>query len=122
MKKSASFACLSDSGMRYMAEYFRALSEPMRLRILNALRFGPVNVGDMATRVQSSQANISRHLTHLKQQGFVIRKNQGNNVYYEVAHHAVYELCDIVCKQLAAQWEQETRTREQFTVSAEQKS
>lgn len=119
MSKPASFACLSDDDMQYMATYFRALSEPMRLRILNALRFGPVNVGDMAAQVQSSQANISRHLAHLAQQGFVLRKSQGNNVYYEVANPAVYELCDIVCSQLVQKWEQEAQARAHFTASSD---
>lgn len=120
MISPASFACLSDDGIESMAMYFRALSEPMRLRILSALRSGPVSVGDMAVRVQSSQANISRHLAHLKQQGFVIRQHQGNNVYYEVADPAVYELCDIVCGQLAARWEHRAQAR--FTIPPTDKS
>ena len=54
-----------------VAAYFQVLSEPTRLNILNLLRDGERNVGELAQLCGFTAANISRHLTLLTKQGFV---------------------------------------------------
>ncbi len=91
---------LNDQALGLVAEYFRALSDPTRLRILNALRGGPMNVGQLTEALASSQANVSKHLATLAALGMVARSPRGTSVYYEIADASIYQLCDLVCGQL----------------------
>ena len=57
-----------------IAERFRALGEPARLRILNALRQGEAAVNELVPATGLSQANLSKHLQLLHALGFVRRR------------------------------------------------
>lgn len=92
---------LDDRGLDHVAEYFRALSQPLRLKILNALRDKPRNVGELTELLDCSQANVSKHLATLTRYGFVERNARGTNAFYKIADPRVYRLCDLVCGQMA---------------------
>jgi DNA-binding transcriptional ArsR family regulator len=92
---------LDDRALGHVAEYFRALSEPLRLKILNALRDKACNVGELTELLDCSQANASKHLATLTRHGFVERSAQGTNAFYRIADSRVYQLCDSVCDQMA---------------------
>ncbi len=92
---------LDDGALAHVADYFRALAEPLRLRLLNALRDGPVKVGDLTAQLGCSQANVSKHLALLAKSGLVTREARGTSVYYRMADARTYELCDLVCGQIA---------------------
>lgn len=92
---------LDDRALGHVAEYFRALSEPLRLKILNALRDKARNVGELTELLECSQANVSKHLATLTRYGFVERTAQGTSAYYKIADPRVYQLCDLVCGQMA---------------------
>lgn len=105
---------LPAQALDHIASYFRTLSETTRLRILNVLRAGPCSVGDIAEQVESSPANVSRHLLQLAQQGLVTRESRGNSVFYSVADPSIFALCDLVCNQVAQRWEAHDSQREAF--------
>jgi DNA-binding transcriptional ArsR family regulator len=88
---------LSPEALQQVAAYFQALAEPMRLRILNELRDGERNVGELAEATGSSMANVSRHLSFLTQRSMVERETRGTAAYYRIADPSIYRLCDIVC-------------------------
>jgi DNA-binding transcriptional ArsR family regulator len=92
---------LDDRALDQVAEYFRALSEPLRLKLLNALREGPRNVGELTDLLGCSQANVSKHLALLSKIGLVEREARGTSVYYQIADPRTYQLCDLVCGQIA---------------------
>jgi DNA-binding transcriptional ArsR family regulator len=92
---------LDDRALEQVADYFRALSEPLRLKLLNTLRDGPLNVGDLTTQLGCSQANVSKHLALLAKMGLVARTSKGTSVYYQIADPRTYQLCDLVCGQIA---------------------
>jgi DNA-binding transcriptional ArsR family regulator len=96
---------LPAGALEQVAAYFRALSEPTRLHILNELRGGERNVGELAQRLGCTAANVSRHLSYLTQQGLLAREGRGNSVYYRIADPSVYALCDLVCGNVARQYE-----------------
>jgi DNA-binding transcriptional ArsR family regulator len=100
-------ADLSDAALDQVAHYFKALSEPMRLKLLNRLRDSPANVGELAQACGCTMANASKHLSLLAKQGIVCRSNQGTHVYYQIANQTIYALCDLVCGSLALQIEQQ---------------
>ena len=91
---------LDDTAIAYVANYFQALSEPMRLRVLNALRLGERNVGELAEHLGGTTANISKHLSLLAKGGFVERQTRGNSAYYRISDPAIFDLCNLVCGQV----------------------
>ncbi|MFD0666941.1 ArsR/SmtB family transcription factor [Ramlibacter sp. MAHUQ-53] len=92
---------LPPEALEDVAAYFQALAEPTRLQILNRLRDGECNVSELAEMCGFSVANISRHLGVLTKQGLVAREGRGTSVYYRIADPAVYQLCDLVCGNIA---------------------
>ena len=96
---------LPPEALRQVAAYFQTLSEPTRLQILNFLREGERNVGELAQLCGYTSANVSRHLAMLTKQGLVGRESRGTSVYYRIADDSVYALCDLVCGNIARQSE-----------------
>lgn len=105
---------LPDAALEQVAAYFQSLSEPRRLQILNALREGERSVGDIAERLDCSLANVSRHLSHLAQQGLVTRTGRGASVFYAISDPAIYDLCDLVCGNIGRRMSQQQQDRAAF--------
>jgi DNA-binding transcriptional ArsR family regulator len=105
---------LPPEALEQVAAYFQALSEPTRLQILNLLRGGERNVGELAQLCGYTSANISRHLAFLTQQGLVERESRGTAVYYRIADPSVYALCDLVCGSIARQLDRVASGRQAF--------
>lgn len=80
-----------------IAQRFRAMGEPMRLRILMALRGGEMTVTELVEQQETSQANISKHLQVLVASGLLRRRKQGLNVLYAIADPGIFAMCDTVC-------------------------
>lgn len=88
---------MTDELLERVAERFRALGEPARLRILDTLREGEASVGELVERTGLNQANLSKHLQILHAMGFVVRRKEGLFVYYGLADADVFLLCDVMC-------------------------
>jgi len=86
-----------------IAERFRVIGEPMRIRLLDALRDGEATVGELTERLGASQQNVSKHLGVLHQAGIVRREKQGTSVRYSIADESVFDLCEQVCGGLRQQ-------------------
>jgi DNA-binding transcriptional ArsR family regulator len=86
-----------------VASRFKALAEPARLQILQALRAGERTVGELVEETALGQANVSKHLQLLHALGFVARRKDGLFVYYSLADDDVFRLCDIMCGRLHAE-------------------
>lgn len=109
---------LDDRALDQVADYFRALAEPLRLKILNALRDGPRNVGELTELLGCSQANVSKHLTVLAKIGLAEREARGTSVYYRIADRRTYELCDLVCGQISERLMQQVQVMGGFGAQA----
>jgi len=73
-------------------ELFRALGSDSRLRILQALRRGPLCVGALANRLEMTQSAVSQHLTVLRSAGLVTSDKRGTFVHYALREE-VRDLC-----------------------------
>ncbi len=94
---------LSASLAEMIAERFRVLGEPMRIRLLDALREAPATVQQLQQATGASQQNVSKHLSLLLRSGLVSRRKEGNFSLYEIADAGVFELCEQVCGGLRRQ-------------------
>lgn len=88
---------LTDELFEQIATRFRALAEPARLRILDALRHRELTVGDLGQQTGLNQANLSKHLQLLHSLEFVVRRKDGLFVYYALKDDDVFQLCDVMC-------------------------
>jgi DNA-binding transcriptional ArsR family regulator len=86
-----------------IAERFRVLGEPMRIRLLDALREAPATVQELQRATGASQQSVSKHLGLLLRSGLVSRSKEGNFSLYEIADDGVFELCEQVCGGLRRQ-------------------
>lgn len=102
---------LDDRAIEQVAAYFAAFAAPMRLKILNALRAGERNVGDLATTLGSGQANVSKHLSVLAQCGLIEKSPRGTSTFYRIADPRTYQLCDLVCGQLGRSLDRQLEAR-----------
>ena len=74
------------------AKLFRGFADPTRLAILLALLEDERRVVDLVAHVGCSQANVSGHLSCLKECGLVADRPEGRAVYYRIASEQVVEL------------------------------
>jgi DNA-binding transcriptional ArsR family regulator len=86
-----------------IADRFRVLAEPMRIKLLDRLRDGEATVHELQDAVGASQQNVSKHLGVLLRAGMVVRTKRGTSSVYSIADHGVFELCDQVCGGLRRQ-------------------
>jgi DNA-binding transcriptional ArsR family regulator len=91
---------LPDDLVELIAERFRVLGEPTRIRLLDRLREGEATVIELTELIGTTQQNVSKHMRLLQQSGIVARRKQGNYAYYRIVDAGVYELCEAVCGSL----------------------
>jgi ArsR family transcriptional regulator len=91
---------MPDQLVELVAQRFRAMGEPMRVRILDALRDGPATAQDLTARLGTSPQNISKHLGVLRAAGLVRRERDGAAVRHEIADPTVLSICEEVCGSL----------------------
>lgn len=86
-----------------VAQRFRVLGEPMRIKLLDRLREGDATVGELQQALGASQQNVSKHLGILHAAGMVARTKHGTHARYSISDPSVFELCDQVCGGLRRQ-------------------
>ena len=95
-------SALSPEALELVAARFKLLAEPMRLRLLQALHEGELNVTQLVTASGATQANVSKHLGLLCDAGILSRRKDGMHVFYAIADPMVFDLCNLVCTRLRA--------------------
>ena len=81
--------------VNFKAEFFKALANPIRIRILDELRSQELTVSEIKERLEVELPNISQQLAVLKGKKLVIARKQGNNIYYSCIDPAVFKLLDV---------------------------
>jgi DNA-binding transcriptional ArsR family regulator len=94
---------LPEALVELIAERFRVLGEPMRIRLLDRLRDGDATVGELQEALGASQQNVSKHLGVLLRAGMVLRTKRGTSAVYSIADPGVFSLCEDVCGGLRRQ-------------------
>lgn len=80
--------------LQVRAKLFRGLGDPSRLRVLDALRDGPLTVSEIVHRTRLSQPNASMHLACLAECGLVRWERRGKFMDYEIADKRVVKVLD----------------------------
>ena len=74
------------------AEYFKALSHPTRIKILQYLKEGEKCVCEIVPHLKDEQSNISRHLATLKRAGILSSEKKGVSVYYKIQDENIHKI------------------------------
>jgi DNA-binding transcriptional ArsR family regulator len=81
---------------RLQAEFCKGMAHPKRIQILRVLKEGEKSVNELARATGIAQANMSQHLSLLRQFGLLETRREGTNVYYSIADHRIVEACELV--------------------------
>ncbi len=79
----------------FKAEFFKTLSHPTRILILDALREGELTVGDLQRKLAAEQSTISQHLGALRAKDMVRARREGSSMWYSVPDPRIWQLLDI---------------------------
>lgn len=108
---------LSPDARILVADFFKVLSEPSRLQILDCLRSGPMNVMELMEATGLGQANLSKHLKVLTQAGILSRQPKGTSAYYEIIDPLVFQLCELVCGNIGDRLKRQAKQFSQLETS-----
>lgn len=101
-KSTAALLPAETGGVELVAKFFRALGDPVRLRLLEFLLTEEHTVTECVERVGLSQGRVSVHLACLSDCGYVVARREGRFAYYRVRDPRVAELVT-VARSLAAE-------------------
>lgn len=90
-----------DQVFESVAELFSVLSTPIRLKIISALCNREKNVSELLAEIDTTQPNMSQHLSMLYRSGVLSRRREGTQIYYRLQSERVAALCRAVCTQVA---------------------
>lgn len=98
------------------ADFFRALGNPTRVRILQLLREGERSVGALQEALDLDSSAASQHLAALRRQGFVTSRREGTSVYYRVSDPRTLQLLELAREIIAATLEQNQALLDELAV------
>lgn len=104
MDNDADISLLSGDGdIERASRSLKAMSHPLRLKILCTLGDQEVSVQDIVENVGTSQSNISQHLAILRDKGILTSRKDANRVFYRVGDNRTLQLIgmmrEVFCSQ-----------------------
>lgn len=85
------------------AEMCKTMGNAARLKIVHALRPGPLRVGDIVQATGLAQAKVSQHLAVLRAAGIIITERVGKDVMCRIANPKLMRVCDLMREVLVEQ-------------------
>ena len=93
---------MEDEHVKDIAALLKTMSHPIRLKILCLLQEKEMAVGDIREEVKTTNANVSQHLSILRNQGIVSSRKDANFIYNRIEDDRVLELIakmrDLFCE------------------------
>jgi DNA-binding transcriptional ArsR family regulator len=86
---------MQDTLPNFKANFFKALAHPIRIRILELLRYGELSVTELQERLAIDSSSVSQQLSILRYKSIVESRKSGTTVYYKVRDPAIFELLDV---------------------------
>jgi DNA-binding transcriptional ArsR family regulator len=86
---------MQDTLRVFKADFFKALSHPARIKILELLRHGELSVTELQDHLKIDPSSVSQQLSVLRHKGIVESRKVGTTVYYRACDPLVFELLDV---------------------------
>ena len=103
-----------DDIVRMHANICKTFANPLRLEIINALRGGERTAGQLLEKIRTSKANLSQHMGSLIQNGVVLSRREGVNVFYRLTDSRITQACDLMRQGLIKHLEENSRLLAKF--------
>ena len=87
---------MDDQLYAYHAEMCKVFSHPKRLELINILRDKEMSAGELGERLGLAPANLSQHLTMMRERHILVSRKEGNMVYYRIADSRLLEAFDLL--------------------------
>ena len=81
-----------DMVYKVKADFLRALSHPIRLKVIETLKHGEKSVGTLRKELEVGQSSLSRHLLALRDAGILQSRQERTTVYYGIRDHDIYQV------------------------------
>ncbi|MFH1493093.1 MAG: metalloregulator ArsR/SmtB family transcription factor [Candidatus Omnitrophota bacterium] len=95
---------MEELAYKIQADFIKGLAHPIRLQIIELLKKGEQNVGNIVKALGVQQASLSRHLTILKESGILAARQQGLLIYYRIGDCDIFKILKpirtLLCKRL----------------------
>ena len=101
MSTTARTRMLGDQELNRVAQQFKLLGEPMRLKILQTICRKPLTVNEIVEATGATQSNVSKHLSLLASAGIITRQKDARFVYYSLSDPMTLKLCELVHGQVS---------------------
>ncbi len=106
---------MDDEIFRLHAEVCKIMAHPRRLQIISALRDGEATLAELTLELNVAKANVSQHLSQMRQRGIVERRRAGAEVYYRIANEKIVKACDLMREVLLEQLEKHRTIADQMS-------
>lgn len=100
--------------LELVARRLKALADASRLHVLQSLCSGERSVTELVEDTGLAQANVSKHLRILRDEGFVLARRNHRNVLYRLSGTLSEEICTIMCRSMKEKAAGESRTLERY--------
>lgn len=81
-----------DEEAELTANALKAMAHPLRWKIICSLGDTELSVGEIMSRIGTSQSNISQHLEQLKNKNIVVSRKEANRIYYRIRNKQLLTL------------------------------
>lgn len=91
-----------DGDIERAASALKAMSNPLRLKILCTLGDKELSVQDIVDQVGTTQSNVSQHLAKLKEKNILTARRDANRIFYRVKDDRLLRLISMMCELFCA--------------------
>lgn len=87
---------MADKIYHYHAEMCKVFSHPTRLELIDTLRDREMSASELGARLKLEPANLSQHLSMMRERHILVSRKEGNMVYYRIANPRLLEAFDLL--------------------------
>jgi ArsR family transcriptional regulator len=100
---------MEDMAYKVKADFLRALSYPVRLKVIEVLKHGEKSVGALVKALGVEQSTLSRHLLALREAGILTSRQERTTVYYGIRDPDIFKILRPVAMMLRKKFKESER-------------
>ena len=100
---------MEDMVYKVKADFLRALSHPVRLKIIEVLKHGEKSVSNLVKQLGVEQSSLSRHLLALRDAGILKSRQERTTVYYGIRDHDIFQVLRPIAVMLRKKFKESER-------------
>lgn len=82
--------------LEMQCEICKAMGHPIRLEIVEQLNHAEMSAAALIEALDTSKANLSKHMAQLMHAGIVDQRRNGRQVFYRLTHPEIHKACSII--------------------------